>query len=204
MKSIFIYGQNSILSNYVKAFTSKSVKVICSTDISLAEKCNSLILAGGGDIHPSLYKETNYHCNNIDYKRDLDELYLVDKFCSQKKTIMGICRGVQVLNVYFGGSLIQHIDGHSQIKGKDTFHNVLCRKNGFLYNFFGKSALVNSAHHQAINTCGRGLIPDSVAPDGIIESVYHFHLPVYGMQFHPERMPDGKRLINFISHKIHI
>ena len=204
MKSIFIYGQNYILKNYLNAFNSKNLKVVCSTDISLAENCTSLLLAGGGDICPTLYGETNYFSKDIDYKRDLDELYLIDYFSHQKKTIIGICRGLQVINTFFGGTIIQHIDGHSQLEGKDTTHPIVCRNNGFLYGFFGKTALVNSAHHQAINTCGKGLIPDSISPDGIIESVYHYHLPIYAVQFHPERMTDGKRLVNFISHKIHI
>lgn len=202
MKSIFIYGQNSILTNYVKAFSSTKTKTICSQDLTLADKCSTLVLAGGGDLSPSLYRENNYHCQNIDYKRDLDELYLIDKFCQQKKPIVGICRGIQILNVYFGGSLIQHIDGHCQIDGIDTTHQIVCRKQGILHNYYGNNAQVNSAHHQAINTCGKWLIPDSVSSDGIIESVYHFHLPIYGFQFHPERLPDNKRLINFILHKL--
>ena len=201
MKSIFIYGQKDILKNYLIAFGNLKHKVVCSTNTDLAKDCSVLVLAGGGDINPTLYGQTNYHSKNIDYKRDLDELFLIDEFIKKRYPIIGICRGLQVINTYFGGTLIQHIGGHSQINDKDIYHKIVCRNKGVLHEFYGNKANLNSAHHQAINTCGKDLLPDGICTDGVIESVYHYRLPIFAMQFHPERLHDGNRLLKFISEK---
>ena len=80
-----------------------------------AEGYDGLLLAGGGDVDPAFYGEENTASNGIDRVRDEAELQLCERFADQGKPILGICRGHQLLNVYFGGSLYQHIDGHTWI-----------------------------------------------------------------------------------------
>ena len=201
MKSIFIFGLNDILTNYYKSFCNLGYKVIISKDITLAKNCDILCLAGGGDINPYFYGQNNNFCNNIDTTRDLAELELIWQFISKNKPIIAICRGLQVLNIYFGGSLLQDIKNHSQIKEKDRFHKIICFKNGILYSEFSSKILVNSAHHQAVDKLGNNLIVDSISYDGIIESFYHKSLPIYACQFHPERL-DNLAVLEFIIKKI--
>ena len=110
MKSIFIFGNNDILINYYKYFTALNYKVIISCDIKKANKCDMLCLAGGGDVNPYLYGQRNICSTNLDTFRDLAELELTYLFISKNKPIIAICRGLQLLNVYFGGSILQNIN----------------------------------------------------------------------------------------------
>ena len=201
MKSIFIFGLNDILTNYYNSFFSLGYKVIISKDITLAKNCDILCLAGGGDINPYFYGQNNNFCNNIDTTRDLAELELVWQFISKNKPIIAICRGLQLINVYFGGSLLQDIKNHNQINDKDRTHKIICLKNGVLSSGFNHKIIVNSAHHQAVDKLGKNLIVDSISYDGIIESFYHKSLPIYAFQFHPERLP-SLEILDFITKKI--
>ena len=200
MKSIFIFGNNDILINYYKYFTALNYKVIISCDIKKANKCDILCLAGGGDVNPYFYGQRNISSTNLDTFRDLAELELTYLFISKNKPIIAICRGLQLLNVYFGGSILQNINNHSQVNGQDYYHKIITLKNGLLSEYKSK-IIVNSAHHQAVDILGKNLIVDSISLDGVIESFYHKYLPIYAFQFHPERLKD-KLLLNFIIKKI--
>ena len=131
------------LENYKKAVTDSGGKI--GTD-----NCDGLILTGGGDISPIFYGEKNTYSKNIDYNKDLYEFDLLRQFVQAKKPVFGICRGMQIINVFFGGTLHQHIENHKNVDGTDTFHTVSA-KHDFLYDLYGKSFIVNSCHHQAIN-----------------------------------------------------
>lgn len=97
---------------------------------------------------------------------------------------MGICRGMQALNVFFGGTLYAYVPGH-QVKGADILHDT--RAVGELAELVGTTPRVNSNHHQAICRLGRGLGVRQWAADGVIEGICHSRLPVLGVQWHPER-----------------
>lgn len=200
MKSIFIFGKNSILTNYYNYFFNLGYKVEISYSIEKSKNYDILCLAGGGDINPYFYGQNKLFCNDLDTLRDLAELELIWQFISKNKPIIAICRGLQVLNVYFGGTLLQDIKNHSQINGEDIKHKIICLKNGILTNYKQK-IIVNSAHHQAVDKLGNNLIVDSISIDGIIESFYHKKLPIYAFQFHPERLKDSN-ILNFIIKKI--
>lgn len=150
---------------------------------------DALLLSGGYDIHPAFYGQEPTFSENIDLARDILELCALDAFLALNKPVLGICRGIQVINVAFGGTLFQHIDGHSQTGGSDSLHNVtlgeyeLCKKWGGT----GTVIEVNSAHHQAIDRLGGGLFAWAASADGIVEAVAHNILPVIGFQWHPER-----------------
>ena len=146
-----------------------------------------LLLPGGGDVHPRFYGQQINGSTDIDEARDGRELALVDKFLRAGKPIVGICRGLQLLNVYFGGTLRQHIEGHSQIDGVDRLHAINTAP-GLLRALYGARFTVNSAHHQAVETLGEGLQVLACAPDGTAEAIAHKALPVFAVQWHPERL----------------
>lgn len=148
-------------------------------------RCDALLLPGGGDLDPALYGQEKQGSHPPDRTRDREELALLDAFVQAGKPVLGICRGMQVLNVYFGGTLLQDIPGHSQKHGKDSNHGVDTAPS-ILYN--RQWSQVNSAHHQAVDCLGQGLRAIQWAEDGTIEGIVHGRLPVLGVQYHPERL----------------
>lgn len=153
----------------------------------------ALILCGGGDIEPHRYsRESDPHVYGVDPDLDRREWELLDSFTKEKKPVLGICRGIQVINVYFGGTLIQHLiqsDRHRDPEGKtDRIHATTAEKGSFIHAIYRDAFTVNSAHHQAIDALGAGLSVAQVSADGVIEAVSHASLPVWGVQWHPERM----------------
>ncbi|MBQ7034180.1 MAG: gamma-glutamyl-gamma-aminobutyrate hydrolase family protein [Clostridia bacterium] len=123
--------------------------------------------------------------------RDRLELSCIHSFLKANKPILGICRGMQMLNVAFGGTLTQHLPtAHLHLApGEEIFHGV--RTEGFMKKLYGRNLTVNSSHHQGVDRIGRGLIPAAWASDGVVEAFYHERLPIIGVQFHPERMERG-------------
>ncbi len=147
--------------------------------------CEALLLPGGGDLDPALYGQVHHGSHPPDRVRDGAELALLDAFVQAGRPVLGICRGMQVVNVYFGGTLLQDIPNHRQKHGKDVTHGVDTAPS-ILYN--GQQSLVNSAHHQAVDRLGQGLRAIQWAPDGTVEGIVHERLPILGVQYHPERL----------------
>ena len=147
--------------------------------------CDALLLPGGGDLDPALYGQPNQGSHPPDRGRDQEEMALLEMFIQAGKPVLGICRGMQALNVYFGGTLQQDLPGHGQKNGKDIIHGVDTAPS-FLYN--RRWTQVNSAHHQAVDRLGRGLRAIQWAEDGTVEGIVHEQLPVLGVQYHPERL----------------
>ena len=155
------------------------------------ETACGLLLPGGGDIHPRFYGAPWADCRNVDEDRDERELALAAAFLAEGKPVLGICRGLQVLNTALGGTLRQHVDGHSQVRGADGLHPT--RASGFLRDLYGSRFTVNTAHHQALNRLGRGFQAVQWAEDGVVEAAAHRTLPLWGVQWHPERLTEGDR-----------
>ena len=104
--------------------------------------------------------------------------------------MFGICRGLQVIDVFFGGTLFQHLA--TAYVHENTIHTIITSEDGWLRPLLGETVPVNSYHHQAIRTLGAGLRVTAVSDaDGVIEAVEHDSLPVRAVQWHPERMVDG-------------
>ncbi len=170
--------------------------------------CDGLILCGGGDIHPKYYGEEINGSREIDISRDEAEFKLMEAFVSTGKPILGICRGHQVLNVYFGGSIYQHLDtadSHFSANG-DLAHSVFAASSSILTALYWNSFSVNSSHHQGIAKLGEGLRITAESDDGVVEAVEHTVYPIWGVQWHPERMcfdrtrpdtHDGSKLLSF-------
>ena len=135
--------------------------------------CSGFIITGGDDINPSKYNEPIINSNYDDTIDDIDFL-IIDYAYKNKIPLLGICRGIQIINVYFQGSLIQHYDNHF------TKHIVTYKNRSFF---------VNSSHHQIINILGNDLIP-IFQNNKVIEAVIHKDLFIFGVQWHPERMDD--------------
>lgn len=108
-------------------------------------------------------------------------------FTALGKPVLGICRGMQTINVFFGGDLVQDWPGHSAIEGVDRLHSVQ-NAPSFLRELYGERCMVNSCHHQIIGRLGTGLEVLQRAEDGVVEAFRHKTLPVWGIQWHPERL----------------
>jgi putative glutamine amidotransferase len=151
---------------------------------------DGLLLPGGGDLHPAWYGQKIQGSRSIDPALDRAQLLLLDTFVREAKPVFGICRGLQVIQVYFGGSLIQDLPAvkkHQALPSTDQHPFVTNLPGTHLHALYGDNCLVNSAHHQGILTPAPGLRPSQFAPDGVIEALEHTEKPVLGVQWHPER-----------------
>ena len=183
---VFIYDNGLNLSNYITALNNVKIDYVFSKNVSLISDCNALLLTGGGNVVPYLYNKPLLKSCDYDAFTDVAELYLIKQFVNQKKTIIGICKGMQVINVFFKGTLT-NVENHFFTE-KNAFHNIKLTKNSFLENCFNKNILVNSCHVEKLDKVANCLKVEAVSDDGVVEAVKHKTLPIYGVQFHPERM----------------
>ena len=184
------------LEHYFNAFTGAGadpkVEYLPEFDTSY----DALVLCGGSDIDPKYYNEPINGSVEIDEARDTLEFKLLEAYLDAGKPVFGICRGYQLLNIYFGGSMIQHIPEASiHTCGQDHYlsHNVTAVEGSVLHRLYGKEFPVNSAHHQVVNRLGNDLRPTAYWKDTYVEAFEHKTLPVLGVQWHPERMCFGQR-----------
>jgi putative glutamine amidotransferase len=163
------------------------------------KRLDGLVLQGGSDIAPATYGETPLRPEWAgDRVRDLYELELFQAFLAAGKPVLGICRGAQLINVAFGGTLYQdlaaqvpgsltHRDG---VKYDNNFHAVRIVPDCRLAQLYGARdrATINTIHHQAVKTLGRELVVEARSePDGVVEAI-RWQGPgyVFGVQWHPE------------------
>lgn len=162
----------------------------------LAELCDGLFLTGGPDVGPALYGET-IQSDSVkpDPERDRFETALVKAWMKTGKPVFGICRGCQILNVCLGGTLFQDLEPESGWNHRDWHghHMVHAEPGTILAKLFGTDFLVNTIHHQAVKVPGRGLKITARSPGGIVEAYEHESLPVFAVQFHPEKMTGQMR-----------
>ena len=179
------------VSNRLKKEGCEVTRVFAYKKIKVSDY-DALVIPGGGDVNPSFYGEAiDSHDYDINTNKDKKQIYAVKQFAKAGKPILGICRGEQLINVVFGGKLIQHIGIHANNR-KVTF-----KKDSWLYPVFGKSASVYHIHHQVVGQLGEGIIATEWdAEDGHVEGIEHESLPIYGVQWHPEdvRTKNGKKV----------
>ena len=190
MRILISVGKGADPTNYVRAVEQAGgiplAMYLPEPDLS----CDGLILAGGGDMEPSLFGQENRGSDSIDPARDRAELALLDAFAAAGKPILGICRGHQVVNVWAGGTLIQDLSAKNAVHrrvDRDKVHWAH-GESGVLRELYGARFCVNSAHHQAVDAVGRDLEVTARSEDGVVEAMEHRTLPILTTQFHPERM----------------
>jgi putative glutamine amidotransferase len=165
----------------------------------LVGEMDALVLQGGSDVSPKSYGEKALKPEwEGDYIRDQYEIALTREFMAQNKPVLGVCRGAQLLNVAFGGTLYQDIG--AQVEGArnhrdweiydQNFHEIRIEEGSILKNLFPSqsTAKVNSIHHQAIKDLGKDLkVEARSTDDGIVEAIRYTGSPfVYAVQWHPE------------------
>lgn len=185
--ALFVYGKQDRYQNYTRAVAAAGGRLRFSLEIGKAEECDGLLLPGGGDLEPWRYGQSNTASRGLEPERDRAELALLDRFTAAGRPVLGICRGLQTINVFFGGTLLQDLPGHNAVGGQDRLHAVHTAPFGF-GRLWGERPIVNSAHHQAADRLGAGLRAVQWTPDGIVEAVAHRSLPVWAVQWHPERL----------------
>lgn len=194
MLKVAIAGYEEKVKNYKAVLEHLGTEVIVSLDLDKIKECEYLILPGGGDINPSYYKENINGSNEPDDFLDSRQYDIIEYFVDNNKKIFGICRGLQFLNVYFGGSLYQDLDTKEfhipldEEKEIDNKHMVYALGNNFLSELYGNKFKINSWHHQGIKVLGEGFEVLLKSEDGVIEAIKHKEKNIIAMQFHPERM----------------
>lgn len=168
-----------------------------SSAVFAATACDGLLLPGGADVAPELYGEKRSEkCGKPNVLRDAAEPAILREFMKTGKPVLAICRGIQIVNVSFGGTLFQDIKEHQQVRHSDFLnrahgtHLIEISRTSKLYEIVQSPRItVNSIHHQAVKTVGAGLVATAKSSDGFIEAL---EKPDYGflvaVQWHPEHL----------------
>lgn len=176
--------------------------------------CSAIVVTGGGfDIDPTLFGASHIHASvTVKPQRTQFEWALIKGAYERKMPVLGICGGMQLLNVVLGGTLIQHIPDEisTALVHKTDFshfksgHSVTLTHGSTLKSIIGHDRMeVNTNHHQAISRVAHGLRVNAVAPDGVIEGVESAHYDgCLGLQWHPEHWVNSDYAINDSDHKI--
>lgn len=199
-------GSNEKHQNYVRWLQADEdielVKLSAEDDnLEELEDCDALVLSGGVDIHPKFYGNTKTDYvgapDAFNEARDLFEISAYKIALDSNMPVLGICRGMQLINIIHGGTLIQDhgVDDISKnhVGNPDKCHALSIEPNSFLYEIIGEeNVMVNSAHHQALDKLGAGLVVNASSGEAVAEGIEladplknPFMLAV---QWHPERM----------------
>ncbi|MDJ0378882.1 gamma-glutamyl-gamma-aminobutyrate hydrolase family protein [Cryobacterium sp. PH31-L1] len=170
-----------------------------ATLLHLTADADALVIVGGEDVAPRFYGGTTGYEGETAHFAAADEgqIALVQRALALGTPLLGICRGLQVINVALGGNLVQHIDDgiHKNIGVPIdqilSTHDVTLSSDSTLATSLGRADIsVQSAHHQIVDRLGAGLVAAAHASDGLIEALEHETAPITGVQWHPEA-PDA-------------
>lgn len=173
----------------------------------LVASIDGLVLTGGGDVDPARFAaERHESTDQVDADRDAGELSLLEAALEAGLPILGICRGMQLINVAYGGDLIQHVPelvghhGHKVEPGVFNRHRVHSAPGTQIASLVGETALVESHHHQAVGQTGSGLIVSARAEDGLPEAIEDPERPFcLGVQWHPEEGEDDALFVGLVE-----
>ncbi len=179
--------------NYLEPFIERKISTIILplNDYELSNVlnlCDGFLIIGGDDIDPSIYNEENTDSKDIDARVDHLDNAVLKHAVKYKKPVLGICRGIQSISAFLGGTLIQDIDKaglkHDVKEHSHMVDTVL--KNDYTKQF-SDSFPVNSYHHQAVKMPPKDF--DIIFKhNDVIEGIMHKTLPIIGVQWHPERL----------------
>lgn len=196
---IAIVGKKTETKNYVEYVKGLDLEPCVTLNPGEITVCDALLLPGGGDITPAFFGEKNRGSKNIDTELDILQLQALNLAVKKRLPVLGICKGLQIINVGLGGTIIQDMptaDLHKYTDG-DQYHATVIAKDSWLYGLYGAGCTVNSAHHQSIGRLGNGLKAVQFCPDdGCIEAIAHSTLPILGVQWHPERIDEEKAMLS--------
>ncbi|MEO8404409.1 MAG: gamma-glutamyl-gamma-aminobutyrate hydrolase family protein [Chitinophagaceae bacterium] len=166
-------------------------------------QCDALVLSGGIDIHPKFYKNntTDYEGRPGKFNENRDE-FEINAFQSAQENnlpVLGICRGLQLINIIYNGTLVQNLSNpvllNTHIGNPDKSHTAIIEPGTILSDIVGEGegkVQINSAHHQSIDKLGDGLLINAISTDNIIEGIERKNKPdkpfLLAIQWHPERM----------------
>jgi putative glutamine amidotransferase len=177
---------------YLETFQKYGVNTILLTtgnsDLeAILDLCDGLVLTGGDDIDPKYFHEENQGLSKgVEPLVDELDQRIISYAVKNKKPLLGICRGMQAINVFSGGSIYQDIGTNHQ----RVTHEVTTYPNRFLN--WEKTITVNSYHHQAVRRISEGYQVIAKHQDGTIEAIIHQDLPIIGVQWHPELISDSE------------
>ncbi|MDD3337172.1 MAG: gamma-glutamyl-gamma-aminobutyrate hydrolase family protein [Eubacteriales bacterium] len=199
--------QQYILTSYLEAISKAGgIPVLLSMTMEseqiaeCAKRLDGLLLAGGNDVAPEFFGHRPVgELGEVNPRRDELEMRMIKEAVSKKLPVLGICRGIQMMNVALGGSLYQDLGtqykekamGHRQTRpGRYGSHKVTVKKGTLLHRVVGEEQLwVNSFHHQAVWELAPGCMENAMAEDGVVEGIEGVQTPFFlGVQWHPERM----------------
>ncbi len=191
---------------YLKHLPDSKVIILSKENAEELENCNGLVLTGGVDVAPELYGDWPDETVHIDSERDGIEFRMIELAMNKEMPVLGICRGLQILNVYFGGTLIIDLEkfhgrNHNAVSEvEDRFHGIKLAQNSRLMSFIKQQdGTVNSSHHQAADRIGDGLKVVGRADDGTVEAIEssapggggagpNGYAGIVAVQWHPERI----------------
>ena len=170
---------------------------------SYLDMCDAYIFPGGPDIDPSLYGHARNGARGVVPEYDRYLLSSMRKVFETKKPILGICKGMQMLNIAHGGTLKQDVEEqvyHFQPeRGYEMIDRICAWEDSFLHEVYETREIeINSIHHQAVDSLGESLkISARSLHDDEVEAIEHTTLPHYGVQWHPEYLGNHRRLFEW-------
>lgn len=209
-KKVLVAADAGDFKNYESALGNLRVPYVLSLDPRDAADCTHLLLPGGADVDPSYFGEEN--CGSRGIRKDLDEAQfaMLELFHREGKPILGICRGCQLINVFFGGSLYQDLERaewHARlVAGTENYHRAHAEPASLMERLYGREIIVNSSHHQGCKRIADGFRVTMLSTDGVVEAIEAAEKKIIGVQWHPERtcferlrpeVADGRLLLEY-------
>ena len=200
-----MHSQRVTYAKAIWAAGGEAILLPCNPDKSnvkqVVSMLDGLLAPGGHDADPALYgEEIQENCGTFTRYEDEYDMELVKEAVAQGKPVLGICRGMQIINVLCGGTLYQDIPTqcskeivHTRVvPDEEKFHTVNVEEESYLAKVLGvtEAVKVNTSHHQAVKDIADGFKVTAKAPDGIIEAMENEDASILCVQWHPERLQD--------------
>ena len=200
------------VADYARAITAAGgIPVHLPFDVDptdIGARLDGLVLTGGADVEPVLYGAVAETDEMPPEKiRDDFEFALLDVAEAHDTPVLGICRGIQLINVWAGGDLHQDVPQHAAFDDPPATlqHEVSFTEGSQLHDLYGEHHMVNSLHHQTLNNIGKRYQVTGRAADGQVEAIEHVESPIIAVQWHPEMLPEASEdpLFNWLVNTSH-